>query len=93
MVIGIMAWELEVFGCHSLKEKRSVIKSLKDRLHDRFNISVAETGHHDLWQRAELTACVVANDKKHAESVISSADAMVQGEPRARIIDSYRSFR
>lgn len=93
MVIGLMAWELEVFGCHSLKEKRSVIKSLKDRLHDRFNISVAETGHHDLWQRAELTACVVANDKKHAESVISNADALVQSEARARIIDSYRSFR
>ncbi len=93
MVIGIIAWELEVFGCHSLKEKRSVVKSLKDRLHDRFNISVAETGHHDLWQRAELTGCVVANEKKHAESVLASADALVQGEARARVIDSYRSFR
>jgi uncharacterized protein YlxP (DUF503 family) len=93
MVIGVIAWELEVFGCHSLKEKRSVIKSLKDRLHDRFNISVAETGHHDLWQRAELTACLVSNDKKHAESVLSSADALIQGEARARVIDSYRSFR
>ena len=93
MVIGVIAWELEVFGCHSLKEKRSVIKSLKDRLHDRFNISVAETGHHDLWQRAELTACLVSSDKKHAESVLSSADALIQGEPRARVIDSYRSFR
>jgi uncharacterized protein YlxP (DUF503 family) len=76
-----------------LKEKRSVIKSLKDRLHDRFNISVAETGHHDLWQRAELTACLVATDKKHAEQVISNADALVQSEARARVIDSYRSFR
>jgi uncharacterized protein len=93
MVIGIIAWELEVFGCHSLKEKRSVIKSLKDRLHDRFNISVAETDHHDLWQRAELTACVVANESKHAESVLASADSLVQSEPRARVIDSYRSFR
>jgi uncharacterized protein YlxP (DUF503 family) len=93
MVIGIIAWELEVFGCHSLKEKRSVIKSLKDRLHDRFNISVAETGHHDLWQLAELTACVVASDGKHAESVLASADSLVQSEPRARVIDSYRSFR
>jgi uncharacterized protein len=93
MVIAIIAWELEVFGCQSLKEKRSVIKSLKDRLHDRFNISVAETGHHDLWQRAELTACLVATDKKHAEQVISNADALVQAEARARVIDSYRSFR
>jgi uncharacterized protein YlxP (DUF503 family) len=93
VVIGVVAWELEVFGCHSLKEKRSVVKSLKDRLHDRFNVSVAETGHQELWQRAELTACVVAGDRKHAESVLESADRLVAGEPRTRIIDSYRTFR
>ena len=93
MIIGVIAWELEIFGCHSLKEKRSVIKSVKDRLHDRFNVSVAETGHHDLWQRAELTACVVAGERRHAESVLASADSLVQAEPRARVIDSYRSFR
>ena len=93
MVIGLIAWELEVFGCHSLKEKRSVVKSLKDRLHNRFNISVAETGHLDLWQRAELTACVVSAERTHAESVLNSADSLVQSEPRARVIDSYRSFR
>ncbi len=93
MTIGVIAWELEVFGCHSLKEKRSVIKSLKDRLHDRFNVSVAETGHHDVWQRAELTACVVAGEKRQAESVLASADQLVASEARARVIDTYRSFR
>ena len=88
----MISWELEVFGCHSLKEKRSVVKSLKDRLHDRFNVSVAETGHQDVWQRAELTACVVAGQKKIAESVLQSADDLVAGEARARIIQSYRQF-
>ena len=88
----MISWELEVFGCHSLKEKRSVVKSLKDRLHDRFNVSAAETGHQDVWQRAELTACVVAGQKKIAESVLQSADDLVAGEPRARIIQSYRQF-
>lgn len=92
MVIGVVGWELEIFGCQSLKEKRSVMRSLKDRLHRRFNISVAETGQHDRWQRAELTACVVANDRKHADSVLDSADRLVSGEARARIIDSYRTF-
>ena len=67
MVIGVIAWELEVIGVQSLKEKRSVVKSLKDRLHERFNVSVAETANHDVWQRAELTACVVSGDKRHAE--------------------------
>jgi uncharacterized protein len=88
----VISWELEVFGCHSLKEKRSVVKSLKDRLHDRFNVSVSETGHQDLWQRAELTACVVAGQKKIAESVLQSADDLVAGEARARIIQSYRQY-
>lgn len=92
MIIGVISWELEIFGCHSLKEKRSVVKSLKDRLHDRFNVSVAETGHQDVWQRAELTACVVAGQKKIAESVLQSADDLVAGEARARIIQTYRQL-
>lgn len=92
MIIGLISWELEIYGCQSLKEKRSVVKSLKDRLHDRFNVSVAETGHHDLWQRAELSACVVATARSHAESVLDNADRLVAGEARARIIDSYRTF-
>jgi uncharacterized protein YlxP (DUF503 family) len=92
MTIGIISWELEIFGCQSLKEKRSVVKSLKDRLHDRFNVSVAETAHQDVWQRAELTACVVAGQKKLAESVLESADRLVAAEARARIIQTYRQF-
>ena len=92
MVVGVIGWELEVFGCQSLKEKRQVVKSLKDRLHDRFNVSVAETGHHDTWQRAELTAAVVATDRRQADSVLESLDGFVASEARARIIDSYRSF-
>jgi uncharacterized protein len=92
MIIGVISWELEIFGCHSLKEKRSVVKSLKDRLHDRFNVSVAETAHQDVWQRAELTACVVAGNRKVAESVLQSADDLVVSEARARIIQTYRQF-
>ncbi len=92
MVVGVIAWELEIVGAQSLKEKRSVVKSLKDRLHDRFNVSVAETGHQDVWQRAELTACLVAGERRHADSVLESLDRFVAGEPRARIIDSYRTF-
>jgi uncharacterized protein len=92
VVIGVIGWELEVFGCQSLKDKRRVVKSLKDRLHREFNISVAETAHHDLWQRAELTAAVVATDRRHADSVLESADRLVAGEMRARIIQAQRSF-
>lgn len=92
MVIGVISWELEIFGCQSLKEKRSVVKSLKDRLHDRFNVSAAETAHQDVWQRAELTACVVAGQRQIAEQVLESADRLVAAEARARIIQTYRQW-
>lgn len=92
MVVGLSVWELHVPGCASLKEKRQVVKSLKDRLHARFNVSAAETGHQDLLQRAEISVCVVSEDRRHAQSVLSSADSMVAGEGRARIIDSYTTF-
>lgn len=93
MVIGVISWELEIVGAHSLKEKRSVVKGLKDRLHDRFNISVAETAHQDVWQRAELSACVMASDRKVADSVLQKADDLVSADYRARIIDSQRYFQ
>ena len=92
MVIGVVSWELHVGGAASLKDKRSVIKSIKDRLHNEFNVSVAETGHHDVWQRAELTACVVSTDRRHAESVIASVDRFVAASPRCRILDSVTSY-
>jgi uncharacterized protein YlxP (DUF503 family) len=92
VVVGIASWELHLNGCRSLKDKRRVVKSLKDRLHSRFNVSVAETDHQDKWQRAELTCCVVAADRRHAESVLSSVDRMVSSDGLARVVDSTTSF-
>jgi hypothetical protein len=90
MTVGLVVWELQIPGCASLKEKRSVVK--KDRLHARFNVSAAETAHQDLLQRAEIAVCVVSEDRRHAQSVLSSADRLVAEEGRARIIDSYTTF-
>ncbi len=92
MVVGLLVWDLHLPGCASLKEKRQVVKSLKDRLHNRFNVSVAETGHLDTLQRAELAACLVSGDRRHAQSVLSSVDRMVEEESEARIMDSYTTF-
>ena len=87
-----MVWELHLPACQSLKDKRTIVKSLKDRLHNRFNVSVAETAHQDLWQRAELTVCVVSNERGHAESVLREADRLVDGADGARIVDTSTSF-
>ena len=93
MVVGIAMWELHLNGCRSLKDKRQVLDSLKDRLHRQFNVSVAETDHQDTWQRAELTCCTVSSSRRHAEQVLGAADRLVAGEPLARIVDSATTFR
>lgn len=92
MIVGLITWELHLDACHSLKEKRQIVKSLKDRLHQRFNVSAAETDHQDLWQRAELSACVVSTDRLHAEQVLRAADRLVDGAAGARIVDSSTSY-
>lgn len=92
MVIGVAVWQLQLPGCASLKEKRSVVKSLKQRLHNEFNVSVAETARQDDLQSCELAACVVSTDQPHANSVLSSADRLVEREYRARIVDSYTTY-
>lgn len=92
MVVGVIVWELEVFGSHSLKDKRRVVKSLKERLQSRYRVSVAETGHQDLWQRSELAACVVSGERAHVVEVLDAMDRLVTGDVRARVISSRRSF-
>ena len=92
MVIGVRSFELHVAGARSLKDKRSVVKSLRDRLHNEFNVSVAETGHNDAWQTAELTVCVVSSDRRHADSVLGAVDRFIESNPLCRIVDTATSF-
>jgi len=90
--VGVTTWELHLEGCHSLKDKRHILRSVKDRLRQRFNVSVAETDHNDLWQRAELTVCVVSNERVHAEDVLRQADRLVAEAPGARIVDQGTTY-
>lgn len=66
MTIGVLHLDIFIAGSRSLKDKRRVVKSLKDRMRSRFNCAVAETDYLDLWQRARLTVCVISNESRHA---------------------------
>jgi len=92
VVVGVVVWELHLADCRSLKDKRRVLKSLRDRLRSRFNVSVAETNHQELWQRAELACGVVATDRRHAEQQLAQAAQGVTSDPLARVIDSTTIF-
>ena len=92
MIIAAVSWRLHLPGAHSLKEKRSVLSRIKARMHNEFNVSVAETAHQEAWQMAELTACVVAGDRRHADSVVESLDRFVGSSAGCRVIDTVRTF-
>lgn len=72
--IGVLTLELRIEDSHSLKDKRHVVKGLKERLRNKFNVSVAEIDYQDLWQRAMIAAVTVSADQKHAESVLQSVE-------------------
>jgi uncharacterized protein len=73
-VIGVLTLELRLENSHSLKDKRHVVQSLKDRLRSKFNVAVAEIDHQDLWQRAAVAAVTVSSDHVHAEKVLRSVE-------------------
>jgi uncharacterized protein YlxP (DUF503 family) len=59
---------------HSLKDKRHIVKGLKDRLHSRFNVAVAEIDAQDYWQRSVVAAVTLSNDRTHAEQVLQAVE-------------------
>ncbi len=74
-VIGVLTLEILVEYSHSLKEKRHVVKGLKDRLRERFNVAVAEIDHLDSWQHSVIAAVTVSADRVHAEKVLQRVEA------------------
>ena len=72
--IGILSVELHFPEAHSLKDKRMLLRSAKDQLRNRFGASVAEVDHHDVWQRARITAAVVARQHSEAEKLLADAE-------------------
>ncbi len=67
MIIGVLTFEIFIPASQSLKEKRFVLKSLKDRLKNKFNASVAEIEFQDKWQRAAIGVAVIGNAQAHVE--------------------------
>jgi uncharacterized protein YlxP (DUF503 family) len=77
MAIGLLTLEIHIPDSHSLKDKRQVLRSLKDRLRARYNVAVAELDHQDSWQRAQVGVVSLSNDAAHLEQSLRAvlADA------------------
>ncbi len=72
MTVGILILELYFPENGSLKEKRHHLRSIKDRLRNKFNVSVSEVDNQELWQRSSLAIAVVGSDTRHIQSSISN---------------------
>jgi uncharacterized protein YlxP (DUF503 family) len=92
MVIGVTTLEFHLPLCQSLKSKRFILKSFKDRLSNKLNVSVAEVKYHDLWQRTEIVVVTVSKDKRFANSVLSKALNLAQRENEAVLINTETYF-
>lgn len=93
MIIAIQTWDLHLPGCHSLKEKRGLLKPLTTGLRRTLNVSVAETGHQDLWQRAEIACAVVGSARPVVDEVLRAADRAVEEADGVRIVDTATEYR
>ncbi len=78
MTIGLLEVDLQFPAAQSLKDKRQVLMSLKTKLRQTFNISVAEVGDNDAWQSSMLAAVVIANEQQHANEVLSKVAAYIE---------------
>ena len=87
MVVGVCELDLLIPGSSSLKEKRFVLRSLKDRLRNKWNVAVTESAHHELWQRATLCVVTVSNDSAVVHSVLSKVSNFVETNPRVELLD------
>lgn len=87
MFIGVCTIEIHVPDSGSLKDKRHVLRSLKDRIRNRFNVSVAEVDDNELWQKASLAVAAVSNDKSHLNQTLDHVLNMVRGVPQISLLD------
>ncbi len=87
MTIGFCHLDLYLPECTSLKQKRSVLKSITARTRNKFNVSISELDDNDRWQSAQLGIATVANDSRYANQVLSKVVDLIEREDRLILID------
>ena len=92
MVVGVETVELFISASQSLKDKRQVLHSLKDRLHGKYNLSVAEVDSQDLWQKAVIGLACVANEYRHVNQVLEQALNMIKSIPALEVVRTRREL-
>jgi hypothetical protein len=85
LLVGLSRFELHLPHARSLKEKRKVVKGLVDRLHERYRVSVMESGFHDLHQRAEVAVAYLAGSERELDRMAAEMRRLVEDAPEAMV--------
>lgn len=92
MVVGVLTLHMLIPGAHSLKDKRRGLRSVKDRLRTRFNVSVAEIDGMKTWQRAVLAVCAVGNDRAYVEGQLDHVIGLVSCDRQVQLLATEKDF-
>lgn len=88
MQVGCCSIKFFLHGNRSLKEKRRIIRTIKDRLKNKFNVSVAEIGNQDVWQNLHLGIVAVGSDHKYLEGLLHQVVDAIDNMHLAEMTDS-----
>ena len=86
MVVGLLRVELHIPMAMSLKDKRSVVKSLKDQIHARFNVAIAELDANEKWQRASLGVAALGDDRRYIDGCLQRVVEWMRGNRFVELI-------
>ena len=92
MIVGLLELELRVPGAQSLKEKRMLMRSLRDRIRNKFNVSVAEVDGGDTRRHGSIGIAHVSNERKFSNQVLSKIVNLVESEPGLELVDYRLEF-
>lgn len=92
MVVGVCRISLMLGESHSLKEKRAVLRKIKDRVQQKFNCAIAEVGDQDVWQSAQVGFAVVSNERGFTQSMVQKIIAFIDDMAVAKLIDDEQDY-
>lgn len=92
MIVGVLTVDLAIFDAQSLKDKRRVVSSLKQKLRNRYNVSVAEVGYADSPKRCRLGVAVVSGESRVIHSQLDKIVDTVRRAPGLSLLDYEREF-
>ena len=90
--ISLLTIELMIPWARSLKDKRSAVRGLKDRLRSRFNASVTEVAYQDKWQRAVIAVCILNSDRRQLESDMARVRQLCEEARDLQVADMHQQW-